>query len=90
MTPSLAIVKIRNASRNPGSRGFGLWIPLFLLWIPIVLLAPLILLVALAVCMAKKINPWRAIGAFWAVSSSLSGTDVDVSAPNSRILVRLL
>lgn len=86
MIPNLALVEVRNAHW----RGFRLWLPLFLLWIPLVLLSPLILLVILAVCLAGRINVWRAISAFWAISCSLPGTDVRVSAQGNKVLLRIV
>ncbi len=86
MTPNLAIVHVC----NPHWRGFKLWVPLFLLWIPLLLLSPIILLVLLAVCFLGRINPFRAIAVFWAISCSLPGTDVRVSAEGNQVLVRIL
>jgi hypothetical protein len=86
VTPNIALIHIQ----NPHWRGFKLWIPLFLLWIPLILLSPLILLVVLGVCLAGRVNPWRAIAAFWAISCSLPGTDVRVCAEGSKVLVRIL
>lgn len=86
MTPNIAIVYVK----NPHWRGIHLWLPLFLLWIPLVLLSPLIFLVVLGVCVAGRINPWRAIAAFWAISCSLPGTDVRVCADGNRVTVRIL
>jgi hypothetical protein len=86
MTPNIAIVHVE----NPHWRGVRLWLPLFLLWIPIILLSPLILLVVLGVCLAGRVNPWRAIAAFWALSCSLPGTDVRVCADGNKVLVRIL
>ena len=76
--------------QNPHWRGIRLWLPLFLLWIPLVLLSPLIFLVVLGVCLAGRINPWRAIAAFWAISCSLPGTDVRVCADGNQVTVRIL
>lgn len=86
MTPNIAIVHVQ----NPHWRGIRLWVPLFLLWIPLVVLSPLIFLVVLGVCLAGRINPWRAIAAFWAISCSLPGTDVRVCADGNRVTVRIL
>ncbi|MDR3726219.1 MAG: hypothetical protein P4K86_04160 [Terracidiphilus sp.] len=86
MTPNIAIVHVS----NPHWRGVHLWLPLFLLWIPLILVAPLIFLVILVVCLAGQVNPWRAIAAFWAISCSLPGTDVRVSAQDNQVLVRIL
>jgi hypothetical protein len=84
--PNLAVIQIQ----SPHRRGFRLWIPLFLLWIPLLLLAPLILLAVLVVCLAGRINPWRAIAAFWAIVCSLPGTHVHVRAQGSQVLVRIV
>ncbi len=86
MTPNIAIVHVH----NPHWRGIHLWLPLFLLWIPLVLLSPLIFLVILAVCLAGRVNPGRAIAAFWAVSCSLPGTDIRVGAQDNKVLIRIL
>ena len=86
MTPSIAIVRVE----TPGFGGIPLWIPLFLLWIPAILLSPLIFLVLFVACATGRINPWRAIAAFWAILSSLSGTSVRVTAQGTKVLVRIL
>jgi hypothetical protein len=86
MTPSLAVIRIQTAGR----RGFPIWIPLFLLWIPVVLLSPLILLAVLAVRMAGRVNPWRAIAAFWAISCNLPGTHIHVSSKGNQVPVRIV
>ncbi len=86
MTPNIAIVRVEG-SYWPN---FKLWLPLFLLWVPLILLSPLILLVVVVACVAARINPWRAIAAFWELSCSLPGTDVRVSVEGKKILVRIL
>ena len=86
MMPNIAFVQIQ----SPYWQGLRLWLPLFLLWIPLVLLSPLILLVMVSVCLAGRINPWRAIATFWAITCSLPGTDVRVETNGSRVAVRIL
>jgi hypothetical protein len=86
MIPNLAIVHVH----NPYWKGFRLWIPLFLLWIPLLLLSPIILLVLLVVCIAGKINFFRAIAVFWAIACSLPGTHVRVTSNGNQVLVRIL
>jgi hypothetical protein len=86
MTPNIALVHIE----SPHWRGLHLWLPLFLLWIPLILLSPLILLVMLAVCIVGQVSPWRAIAAFWAISCSLPGTEVNVRADGNHVRVRIL
>lgn len=86
MIPSIATVRIE----NPQWRGIRLWLPLFLLWIPLIVLSPLILLLVLAVSAAGRINPWRVIATFWALSCGLRGTDVRVCADGNKVVVRIL
>lgn len=86
MTPNLAVVHI-NFLHGPN---FRLWLPLFLLWIPAILLAPFILLALLIGCLISGVRFWQTLGAFWAVLSSLPGTDVRVSTEGNRVLVRIL
>ena len=86
MTPNIAIVHVS----IPYWRSIKLWLPLFLLWIPLILLSPLILLVILVTCWLGRINFFRAIGAFWAISCALPGTDVRVSTEGNNVLVRIL
>ena len=86
MTPNLSIVRISNAHW----RGINLWLPLFLLWIPLVLLSPLIFIVLLGVSIAGRIPLGRAIAAFWDVSCSLPGTNVQVRADGNQVHVRIL
>lgn len=86
MTPNFAVVSV-DYPHFPHCR---IWLPLFLLWIPLVLLAPLIFLLLLTVCLVGRISVWRAIAAFWAISSSLSGTHVHVRTQGNHVTVRIL
>ncbi|MDR3798049.1 MAG: hypothetical protein P4K93_07850 [Terracidiphilus sp.] len=86
MIPSFAILQVE-ATHFHMPR---LWLPLFLLWIPVILLSPLILIVILGLCIAGRINPWRAIAVFWSILCNLPGTHVHVSAHDSKVLVRIL
>ena len=86
MTPNIAVLEMQ----SPHCHLRRLWLPLFLLWIPLILLSPIILLIVFGVCMAGRINPWRAIAVFWAIACSLPGTHVHVSTHHSRILVRIV
>jgi hypothetical protein len=88
--PSLAVVRIHNPYSAVLSRGFGLWLPLFLLWIPVVLLSPLILVVLLVVCLALQISFWRVIAVFWGILCSLPGTNVHVRADGTQVQVRVI
>ena len=86
MTPNIAVLQIE----GPRFHMPRLWLPIFLLWIPAILLSPFIFLVIFGLCMAGRINPWRAIAVFWAIACSLPGTHVHVSTHHSRILVRIV
>lgn len=86
MTPNVAVLQIR----TPHWRGCRLWLPLFLLWIPLLVLSPLILLIVLGACLAYRINPWKAVAAFWAISCGLTGTDIRVQAEETKVVVRLM
>ena len=86
MIPNLAVVQLQSV----GGRVHQLWIPVFLLWLPVIVLSPLILLVLISVCLAGKINPWRAIAVLWGLLSSLPGLNVHVSGQGSKVVVRVL
>ena len=86
MTPNVAVVHVE----TPQWRGIRIWVPLFLLWIPLVLLSPVILLVIVITCLALRMNPWRAMAAFWDLSCSLPGTDVRVVSEGTRVFVKIL
>ena len=88
MTPNIAIVQVTNLHSR--WRGFRLWIPLFLLWIPAILLSPVILPVLFGLCIAGRIDPFRAIRIFWDILCSLPGTNVHVRADRNTVLVRIL
>jgi hypothetical protein len=88
--PSIAVLRIENARWHIPQ----LWIPLILLWIPLILililLSPLILVVLLALSLFGGISAWRVITVVWDILSSLSGTNVHVTANGNKILVRIL
>lgn len=86
MTPNLAYVHVY----NPHWRGLKLWIPLFLLWIPLILFSPLIFLVLAGLSLAGRINPFRAMAVFWAITCSLPGTYVHVCTEGNQVVVRIL
>jgi len=85
MTPNVAVVHISNAHW----RGIRLWLPLFLLWVPLILLSPLLLLILAAVCLAGRVNPFRAVAVLWSIVCALRGSHVHVDSHGSRVLVRI-
>jgi hypothetical protein len=90
MTPNLAIIHLDNPYWRPFWRRTRLWVPLFLLWIPFLLLAPFILLAVVIACGMGQVNPWKAIGTFWALLCALPGTDVHVRTQQNQVMVRIL
>lgn len=84
--PMLAILRIR----NPGGRGFTLWIPLLLIWLlllPIALILTPFLLIA---CLFTLVNPLRAISVFAQIFSATCGTTIDVATPEHSVLIKIL
>jgi hypothetical protein len=84
--PSLAVLQVD----APHFHMPRIWLPLFLLWIPVLLVSPLILIVIFGVSMAGRISPWRAIAVFWSILCGLSGTHIQVSTHDSKVLVRII
>ena len=70
--------------------GLRLWIPLFLLWLVLLPLILLLLPLAVISLMAFGINPWRAGAAIGGVACALPGTLVQLTHPQSSILIRIL
>jgi hypothetical protein len=86
MTPNIAVVQIE----GPHWRCIPLWIPLFLLWIPVILLSPIIVLVIFGLSIAGRIDPWHAMKVVWDILCGLPGTNVRVTADNTKVVVRIL
>jgi hypothetical protein len=86
LTPNIAIVQVNCVH----GRSFRLWLPLLLLWIPAILLAPFILLALIIARLISGVPLWRSIATFWALLSSLPGTDVRVATEGNRVVVRIL
>lgn len=79
---------------TPGSgRGFGLWLPLFVVWplllVLLVLLLPLLILADLIMALCRyPFSAIRAVWSLWAVLCSLHGLHVDVDgARGDKVLV---
>ena len=85
MTPNICILHVR----AHGSKGFRLWLPLFLLWIPGLLLAPLFLLGWLVYSLACRVPFFGGVAILWRLLCALPGTDVLVDAEGTHVLVRI-
>jgi hypothetical protein len=70
--------------------GLRLWIPLFLLWLLLLPFALLLLPLGVISLLAFGINPWRAGAAVGGVAGALSGTLVQVTHPQTSVLIRIL
>ena len=90
MIPLFATLRIRHQKPGaPRRRGFRIWLPLFLIWL---LLAPLVLLllpIFALVCLASRINPFRAIAAAWSFLCALRGTHVEIDTAHDTVLVHI-
>jgi hypothetical protein len=85
MIPMLAQVHIRHPQG-----GLRLWIPLFLLWLLLLPLALLLLPLAVISLLAFGINPWRAGAAIGGLACALTGTLVELTSPQTSVLIRIL
>lgn len=66
-----------------------IWLPLFLIW---VLLLPLLLLASpFAICalLSLKVNPSRALEAFWRLLSATRGTHIEVRDPSQEVFIHI-
>jgi ABC-type arginine/histidine transport system permease subunit len=84
--PLFSIISVQAQER----KRIRLWIPLFLLWILVLLLSPLLLALLLVYCAVGRVNPLRAVSAFWALGCGLAGTHIEVNANSNNVLVRIL
>jgi len=83
--PLLLTVRVR----AQGERPIRVWLPLILIWI---LLAPLLVIVVPVVMVLGALagmNPFSAVGRLWAVFCALSGTHVEVEAPDASVFVHI-
>ena len=97
MIPLLAEVRLDAAERPPKSNRFHrprarlrLWVPLFLVWL---LLLPLVLLLfpaMIVVSVAFRINPWRALTAFWGLFTGITGTNIELNDRKAAVRIRII
>jgi len=83
--PSLAHLRV---AHRP-NRGFGLWLPLFLLWIPALILWPLVELCLAIYCAVGRVNLWQLNRALWLLMQ-MGGTTVEAETPQAAVLIRLI
>lgn len=86
MIPLFVTLRVSRRKRTKARR---LWLPLFLVWL---LLAPLLLIllpVFFLVCLALRINPFRALAAIWSVLWALGGTHIEVDTVRETVLIHI-
>jgi|TARA_B100002003_G_C13960599_1_gene465344 hypothetical protein len=86
-----SILRLRIQGR---SRGFGLWLPLFIIWPPIVLLAfalsPLVIVLAALLWPTGWGRPMLLSGpSFFRLFCSLRGFRIDVEGPSERVFISI-
>jgi hypothetical protein len=67
----------------------GLWVPLFLIWLLLLPLVLVLLPLAMLALLVLRVNPFRALAAFWQTLAGLTGTHVEVNAPDALVYVRI-
>lgn len=81
MIPLLAVIRVD---------WLRLWIPLFVIWLLLLPLVLVLLPLAMLACLAIRVDPFPALGAFWQVFTGLRGTNIEVNDPNAQVRVRIL
>lgn len=72
-----------------GARPIRVWLPLVLIWI---LLAPLLVIIVPVIMILGAVagmNPFSALSRLGAVFCALSGTHVEVQAPDASVFVHI-
>lgn len=79
----------KTARAGDSGERFGLWIPLFLIWLLVLPLVLVLLPLAALALLALRVNPFRAFAAFWQTLAGLTGTHIEVNAPDALVYVRI-
>jgi hypothetical protein len=69
---------------------FRLWIPLFAVWLLLLPLALFVLPIVFIACVVFDVDPIAAIGSVLAILASLSGTHIEVDAPNAFVFFHII
>jgi uncharacterized membrane protein SpoIIM required for sporulation len=81
-------MQIHVAGRH--GRSLRLWIPLFLLWILLLPFALILLPALFIVCAAADIDPLAAMSTCMSLLAGLSGTHIEVDAPDAFLFFHIL
>jgi hypothetical protein len=97
MIPLFAVIRVATTKdssngnarwQNPPLR-LRLWIPLFLIWLLLLPLVLVLLPLAILALLLLRLNPFRALAALWQVLTGLTGTHIEVNAPDALVYVRI-
>jgi hypothetical protein len=83
MIPFVAVVSLRGRK----SRTIRLWVPLILLWLLLVPLAVLLSPLIFVVCLAFRVNPFRAFSVGWQILYALHDAEFEVEHPSAGISI---
>ena len=86
MLPMFMIVHVLP---NANHRGIRLWVPVFLIWILLLPFLLVLLPVFFVVCAVIDIHPFKALGAFFAILTSLNGTHIEVDSPDASVFIHV-
>ena len=86
MIPLVAIIRIRHDEHKP----LSVWIPVVLFWILLLPFAILGLPILIVVCIAKGVDPFRAIPAGLGFIGALTGTHIEVENQRARVEITVI
>lgn len=89
MIPWGASVRVQWRDRVGRRRGFGIWVPLFLVWLVLLPLVLILFPVVALGCLFVRLNAMRLYGTAWGILNSLRKTLVEVDTPDVRVFVRV-
>jgi hypothetical protein len=97
MIPLFAVIRISttkhssngNPRRQDAPSRLRLWIPLFVVWLLLLPLVLVLLPLAALALLVIRVNPFRAVAVFWQTLAGLTGTLIEVNAPDALVYVRI-
>jgi hypothetical protein len=83
MIPLVAVVSLRGRE----SRTLRVWVPLILVWLLLVPFAVLLSPLIFMVCLACRVNPFRAFSVGWQILRALSDTEVEIEHRSAGVSI---
>jgi hypothetical protein len=83
MIPLVAVVSLRGRE----SRTLRVWVPLILLWLLLVPFAVLLSPLIFIVCLACRVNPFRAFSLAWQILGALNDTEVEIEQRSAGVSI---